>query len=193
DTAAPTAETEPETQAAVEDAAAETPPGETKSADPAAQELPPIEPPRSWTKEDKELFKSLPRATQETIAQRERAREADFSRRQQQATEQAKALEAERLRMEQLRHHYESTLPQVLQNLLAQQAGEFADIKTVADIERLAREDTPRYLQWDLNQKKIAGLAQEIAAAQQRQVAERQQQFAEFAKRQDDLFTEKVP
>src|SRR5262249_34448611 len=35
-------------------------PGETESVDPGA-ELPSIEPPRSWTKADKELFTSLPR------------------------------------------------------------------------------------------------------------------------------------
>ena len=48
--------------------------GETENADPG-EELPPIEPPRSWTKEDKELFTSLPRETQERIAERERSRE----------------------------------------------------------------------------------------------------------------------
>ena len=50
-----------------------------------------------------------------------------------------------------------------------QQAGEFNDIKTIADVEKLAREDWPRYLQWDLAQKKIAAVAQEMNAAQQRQ------------------------
>jgi hypothetical protein len=71
----------------------EAPPGETESADPAAESRPeagtepPIEPPRSWTKEDKELFTSLPRATQERIAERERSREGDFNRRQQEAAE----------------------------------------------------------------------------------------------------------
>ena len=63
------------------------PPGETERADPAASELPPIEPPRSWTKEDKDLFTSLPRDTQQRIAERERSREGDFSRRQQEAAE----------------------------------------------------------------------------------------------------------
>src|SRR5437868_6752595 len=54
-----------------DDTAAETPPRETGTpdrspghgADPA--EMPPIEPPRSWSKEDKELFNGLPRETQE--------------------------------------------------------------------------------------------------------------------------------
>ena len=177
----------------------EAPPGETESADPAAESRPeagtepPIEPPRSWTKEDKELFTSLPRATQERIAERERSREGDFNRRQQEAAEKSKALEAERSKAEQARQQYEAALPQLLQTLQQQQAGEFADIKTLADVERLAREDWPRYALWDVQQKKIAEVGQHLALAQQRQAQERVQQFSEFARREDDLFKEKVP
>ena len=47
-----------------DDVGGESPPGETQSLD-AADQQPPIEPPRSWSKEDKELFKALPRETQE--------------------------------------------------------------------------------------------------------------------------------
>jgi hypothetical protein len=178
----------------------EAPPGETESADPAAEarpeagtDLPPIEPPRSWTKEDKDLFTSLPRATQERIAERERSREGDFNRRQQESAEKSKALEAERSKAEQARQQYEAALPQLLQTLQQQQAGEFADIKTLADVERLAREDWPRYALWDVQQKKIAEVAQHLSLAQQRQAQERVQKFAEFARREDDLFKEKVP
>ena len=181
-------------------ASVEAPPGETESADPAAEsrpeagtDLPPIEPPRSWTKEDKDLFTSLPRATQERIAERERSREGDFNRRQQEAAEKSKALEAERSKAEQARQQYEAALPQLLQTLQQQQAGEFADIKTLADVERLAREDWPRYALWDVQQKKIAEVGQHLALAQQRQAQERVQHFAEFARREDDLFKEKVP
>ncbi|MEA2955813.1 MAG: hypothetical protein QOJ58_1313 [Alphaproteobacteria bacterium] len=176
------------------------PPGETESADPAAEsrpeagtDLPPIEAPRSWTKEDKDLFASLPRATQERIAERERSREGDFNRRQQEAAEKSKALEAERSKAEQARQQYEAALPQLLQTLQQQQAGEFADIKTLADAERLAREDAPRYALWDAQQKRIADIAQQLMLAQQRQAQERVQQFSEFARREDDLFKEKVP
>ena len=86
-----------------------------------------------------------------------------------------------------------AALPQLLQTLQQQQAGEFADIKTLADVERLAREDWPRYALWDVQQKKIAEVAQQLALAQQRQAQERVQQFSEFARREDDLFKEKVP
>ena len=174
-------------------AAAETqPPGETERADPAAP-LPPIEPPRSWTKADKELFTSLPRETQERIAERERSREGDFLRRQAEAVEKLKGLSAREQAMDQARLHYETALPQLLSTLQAQQAGEFADIKTIQDVERLAREDGSRYLRWDLAQKKIAAVQQQVIEAQQRHVAEHQLHFGQFAKRQDELFKEKVP
>jgi hypothetical protein len=183
-----------ESTAQAEDAGElQAPPGETESADPATQELPPIEPPRSWSKEDKELFARLPRETQERLADRERSRDSDFSRRQQEATERAKALEAERRQVEQARQQYEAALPQLLTVLQQQQAGEFADIRTVADVERLVREDGPRYLQWDLHQKKVAAVQQEVAAAQQRQAQELGQLWQQFASEQDKLVTEKVP
>jgi hypothetical protein len=180
----------------------EAPPSETESADREGDlsaealntaELPSIEPPRSWTKEDKELFTSLPRATQERIAERERSREGDFNRRQQEATEQRKALEAERKQTEQTRKQFEATLPIVLAQMQQQQAGEFADIKTYDDLQRLATSNPFRYGQWQVQQMRMAALTQEVAAAQQRQHNEQQQNFAAFAKRQDELLTEKAP
>jgi hypothetical protein len=156
-------------------------------------ELPSSEPPRSWTKEDKELFASLPRATQERIAERERSREGDFSRRQQEATEQRNALAAERQMLEQTRQRYEAALPQLVDTLQQQHATEFADVKTIADVERLAREDWPRYQRWELQQKKIAEAARELFGAQGRQISEQRQRFFEFAKRQGELLVEKVP
>ena len=194
-----TAQQQPAHESAVE--AGATPPdaevrGETEHADPGAQEdnqaLPPIEPPRSWTKEDKELFTSLPRETQERIAERERSRESDFLRRQNEAADKLKGLTAKEQAVDQARQQYEAALPQLLVVLQQQQAGEFADIKTLADVERMAREDWPRYALWDVQQKKITEVARQLTEVQQRQVHERLQQFSEFAKREDDLFREKV-
>jgi hypothetical protein len=129
--------------------------GGTENADPGAQEdnqaLPPIEPPRSWTKEDKELFTSLPRETQERLAERERSRESDFLRRQNEAADKLKGLTVKEQAVGQARQQYEAALPLLLTTLQEQQAGEFADIKTLADVERLAREDMPRYVRWDIH------------------------------------------
>jgi hypothetical protein len=173
--------------------AAQDPGEKTEGTDPAAAELPPIEPPRSWTKEDKELFASLPRATQERLAERERLRESDFLRRQNEAADKLKGLSAREQAVEQARQQYEAALPQLLATLHSQQAGEFADIKSMADVERLAREDWPRYLLWDLQQKKFAEVGQQLVAARHRQVVEKLAQFTDFAKREDSLFKEKVP
>jgi hypothetical protein len=172
--------------------ATQDPGNEAEGAD-RQDEPAPIEPPRSWTKEDKQLFASLPRATQERLVERERSRENDFLRRQNEAAEKLKGLSAKEQAVEQARQHYEAALPQLLATLQSQQAGEFADIKSMADVERLAREDWPRYLLWDLQQKKIAEVGQQLVAAQHRQVVEKLAQFTDFAKREDDLFKEKVP
>jgi hypothetical protein len=102
-------------------------------------------------------------------------------------------LEADGALLDQARQNYEATLPQLLALLQQQHAAEFADIKTPADIERVANDDRARYVKWDLQRQRIAQVTQEALGAQGRQQAEQQRRFAEFAKRQDDLFKEKVP
>jgi hypothetical protein len=182
--------------------AVEQAPGETESAEPPddpsrrAARAPqddeaPIEPPRSWTKDEKERFRSLPRETQEYLANREQTRDRELRRSENEAAEQRKALDAEHGKVEQARAQYESALPQLLETL-QQQASEFGDIKTLADVEKLAREDWPRYLQWDLAQKRVAAVQQQMLAARERQAQEQQAKFAEFARREDSLFAEKV-
>jgi hypothetical protein len=167
-------------------------PGETQEVEPA-EDLPPIDPPRSWTKDEKDRFKSLPRETQEYIASREQERERTVRQSQNEAAEQRKAIEAERSKVEQARQQYESALPILLQTLSANYNADFADIKTIQDVQRLSVEDPLRYTQWDAHQKQIAAVQQEIAAAQQRQAHERNQQLIDFRKREAELFIERAP
>jgi hypothetical protein len=124
--------------------------------------------------------------------ERERSRESDFLRRQNEAAEKLKGLAAKEQQAEQLRTHYEQALPTLLQ-ALQQQAGEFADITSIADIERLARDDWPRYVLWDAQQKKIAAVAQEMQASRQRRESENSARWGTFAHEQDSLFLEKAP
>jgi hypothetical protein len=166
-------------------------PGETQEADPAEQ--PPIEPPRSWTKEAKDRWQSLPRETQEYLANREQERDREIRRSQNEAAEKLKGASAKEQQLEQARQQYEAALPALLQQLHQAQMGEFADVKTHADLERMASEDPVRYLRWDAAQKKVAAVSQELRAAQERQTQEQHGKFAEFAKREDDAFLEKAP
>ncbi|HEY6020040.1 MAG TPA: hypothetical protein VIY48_09105 [Candidatus Paceibacterota bacterium] len=189
--AAPTEDSAPAEDAAPAEEATGAEPTETATE--PAEELPPIEAPRSWTKEQKEQFKELPRTAQEVIAQREQDRETTLRRGQNELAEQRKALEAERGKVDQARQQYEAALPQLLATLQEQQQGEFADIKTMADVEKLAREDWPRYALWDAQQKKVAAVTQELRASQERQSHEFEARWQQFAAEEDAKFIEKAP
>lgn len=165
-------------------------PGETQEAEPA---LPPIEPPRSWTKEEKDRFQSLPRETQEYLANREQEREREIRRSQNEAAEKLKGMSAKEQQLEAARQQYEAALPALLQSVQQAMAGEFADVRTMADVEKMAAEDWPRYVRWDAAQKKVAAIQQEVRATHERQAHEATAKFADFAKREDDLFLERAP
>src|SRR6478752_4535474 len=109
-------------------------PGEQTEAPEPAEE-PPIEPPRSWTKEEKAEFATYPREAQEKIARREQDREAALRRGQNETADKLKGLTAREQQLEQARQQYEQALPVLLQTLQQQQQGEFSDIKTMADVE----------------------------------------------------------
>jgi hypothetical protein len=135
----------------------------------------------------------LPRETQEYLASREQDRDREVRRSQNDAAEQRKAMEAERQKAEQARAQYETALPTMLATLQQHQADEFSDVKSIVDVERLAREDWPRYVLWDAQQKRIASAQQELAGAAKRQDQERQIRLDEFIKREQGAFIEKVP
>lgn len=172
--------------------AQETAPGETAEAS-AEVELPPIEPPRSWPKEDKEIFATLPRETQANLADRERRREADFNRRQQEAAETQKAIQAERAKAEQARQQYENAYPQLIETVRSLQSGQFADIKSHADAQALAQTDPARYVQYLAHQQGLAQMEADAKAIQERQVQEHRAKWQEFATREDKLLLEKAP
>jgi len=185
---------EPVTESAEADAA---PPqeatGETQESDPAVTELPPIEPPRSWSKEKRENWSKLDRDLQEYLVEHDRETSTSVRRAQNEAAEERKALQADRSKVEQARQQYESALPILMQNLQSAMAGEFSDIATMADVQRMANDDFPRYVRWDAQQKQLAAVQQEITSAQQRQTVERQQNLKDYMRRETELFAERVP
>jgi hypothetical protein len=168
-------------------------PGETEGEPDPAEALPPIEPPRSWTKEEKERFASLPRETQEYLSNRETERDREFRRSQNEAAEIRKAVEAERQRVEHSRLQYEQALTVVHDQLQSVQAGQFSDIKTMEDVNRLAQEDPVRFTQWQAHRMQIGAVQQEIAAAQQRQLEEAQNQLRKFMQTESAKLIEKFP
>lgn len=171
-------------------------PGETtddQQQDDQEAELPPIDPPRSWSAADREAFAKQPREVQEILARRETERDTATRRAQNEAAEQRKSSEEALSRAEQLRAQYEQALPVLLQTMQESAAGEFGDIQTMADVEKLARDDWPRYALWDAQQKKIAAVQQEMQQAQYRQHQESQNRWNTFVVNEDKSLLEKVP
>jgi hypothetical protein len=166
-------------------------PGETQEAEPA--ELPPIEPPRSWTKEEKERFKSLPHETQEYLAAREQERDRAVRQSQNEAAEYAKGLQAQAQAVEQARQQYEQALPALLQTVQESMAGAFPDIRTIEDVTRLSTEDPFRFSQWQAHRIKVDAVQQEVEQSRYRQQAEFQTRWTEFAAREDTKVMEAIP
>jgi len=163
----------------------------TEAQEPA--ELPPIEPPRSWSKEWKEEFATYPREAQEKILQREQERDSAIRRGQNEVADARKQIEAERQAAEQARKQYETALPQLLQALQDQQAGEFADVKTPADIEKLCDDDPLRFIKWTAHQQKVAAVHREFQQVQERQAIEYKKQWSDYASKQDAELAERAP
>ena len=169
-------------------------PGETQESEPA--ETPLIEAPRSWTKDEKDRFATLPRETQEYIASREQDRERTIRQSQNEAAEQRKAIDAETQKLGQLRQQYEANLPLVTQAIQAAIINEFPDIKTAEDVKNLAVNDPARYVQWDAKTKQFGQWQAELQNAQQRQQQEASEQLQKWTKSQDEEIEkefEKVP
>lgn len=165
-------------------------PGEAQETEPAQ---PPIEAPRSWTKEEKERFASLPRETQEYLATRETERDAATRRSQNEAAEKLKGLSAKEQAVDQARQQYESALPILLSNLQTSYGTEFGDIQSMDDVQKLAVDDPIRYTRWDAHQKRMNAVQQELVSAQQRQASEDRQRLVDFVAAQSKLFEEKAP
>ena len=194
-----TSATEPAEQGAAAEAPAgaapaleDAPAAPTDGADAPATEAP-IEPPKSWDAAARDRFKALPRETQSFLAEREEQQAAALQQTQSEAAQHRQALEAERMRAEQARVAYENAVPSLLGTLQQQHANDFSDIRTVMDVERLAREDWPRYVAFDTQQKRIGQLQQQLAETAVRQGQERHVRFQDAVAREQALLIEKNP
>jgi hypothetical protein len=162
--------------------------GETQEGDPA--EVPPLDLPRSWTKDQAEHWNALPRATQEYLLDRASKDSAEIRRVQNEAAEQRKAIDAQRDQMEKARQEYEAKLPALMQAL--HDASPFADIKSMADVEKLQAEDPFRFQQFQVYQWKMQGVQTELQAAETRKANEAQSKWTEHVNSENTKFAESL-
>ena len=165
--------------------------GETQETDPA--ETPPLDLPRSWTKDQTEHWAKLDRATQEFLHEHDRKASEAVRRSQNEAAEKLKGLSAKELEVEQKRQQLEAELPALLETITQQQLGQFSDIATMADVERLAAEDPFRFSQWQAQQMKIAAARQKLEQVRAESAQAERQKWDKFAQDQDVLAVEKIP
>lgn len=175
-----------------EDAAPEEAPGETEDTDDAAGE-PPVDPPRSWSKADKELFKTLPRETQLRLTENDRAREATIQKGLRENAEREKALEAERKAITEAKQRYEQALPALSQQLQSDFARQFGDIKTPDDALRLSRENPARFVQMQALLGQAQAAQQEQQRAQEAKSREAEAWFDKYTADEDAKFLEAAP
>lgn len=189
----PAAKPPPETPAKADATPPTEVPGEEAIEEPGPDETSPIPLPRSWTREQSEHWNTLPRETQAYIAQREQERDRAIRQSQNEAAEKLKGLTAKEQLVEQARQYYEQTLPVMQETLQNRIAGEFSDIRTMADARALAQMDPQRYSRWDAAQKELALVTEQANQARHQAQQEQQQAWNKWSAEQDRLFAEKAP
>lgn len=133
------------------------------------EQLPPIEPPVSWDAADKEAFAKLDRGAQEIIHRRETARDKEVRRLQNDVAKLRQGGDAQTQQaLSQLQQHMQR-LSQTADALQAQFTDEFADIKTHADLAKLAEDDPQRYLRFNAKRELLQAANQQRQAWQQSQ------------------------
>lgn len=185
---------EPDSAKADEAAPAQEATGEqpTETTEPA-EELPPIEPPRSWTKEQKSQFSNLPREAQEIISAREQDRETALRRGQNELAEQRKQAEAAQAQLNEALKQYAEATQAAVQFARQSSAGEFADIKTPEDISKLAAEDPLRFTRYQAHLMNVQQIETAARQAQEQQHKQYQAQWSEWSAKEDAKFLEMAP
>lgn len=141
-----------------------TPGDEEGQSEPPAEEKPAIiEPPNSWSTEEKELFRTLPSAAQQAIARRDSEQHALFTKATQEAAEHRKAIDAEREAVAAQRQTYANSLQQILQLVLPE-----AKALEGVDWIRLAAEQPAEYVRLIAQRDALRNRVGAIQAEQQR-------------------------
>lgn len=151
-----------------------------------------IEPPNSWTAEEKALFAKLPPEAQTAISRRESERERLINERTQEIAEQRKAHEAATQAVNTERAQYAQNL-QILAALAAPELAQFQNIDWV----KLATENPAeavrlRAVKDGLDQR-FGAIQQQLAAVQQKANEERQQRIGQVIAEQKKLLIDKLP
>lgn len=161
--------------------------------DPEEEELPPIKRPKSWGKEDQAEWEALSRSQQEKIAAREETREKAIRKAQNDAAETSKAHKAKADEAEQARTTFEEKARAALDVLAREQQRDYADIKTAADVSKLAATDPLRFVQWQAHQAEVAAIKDEVDKANKRKADKEAEDWKQFRNSESAKAIEHIP
>jgi len=174
-------------------------PSDTEEAEPpepdgddADTEPPVVEPPRSWSNADKEVFAQLPPEAQAVIARRESERDKLLIRKSTEIDDHRRAIEATVQEIQTERQSYAQNLQQLLY-VAAPEAQKFASI----DWQRLAAENPADYVRLsaerDAMRGRIGAIQGELQRVGHQAQQEQAQQFAAIRKAEQQKLIEAIP
>jgi hypothetical protein len=157
-----------------------------------AQAAAAIEPPASWSTDEKQAFAQLPPALQQTVARRESQREAALTQRSQEAAEARRAYDGERQAAVAQRAEYLAGL-QKMMVLAAPQAAALNNVDWVAVQANSPAEYTRLQAMREDLKSRLGAIEQEFQQSQQQLSAYQQQQLAEVVAKEHQALGEKMP
>jgi hypothetical protein len=151
-----------------------------------------IEPPTSWSTDEKQAFSQLPPALQQTVARRESQREAALTQRSQEAAEARRAYDGERQAAVAQRAEYLAGL-QKMMVLAAPQAAALNNVDWVAVQANSPAEYTRLQAMKEDLKSRLGAIEAESQQVQQQFSAYQQQQLAEVVAKEHQALGEKMP
>jgi hypothetical protein len=171
----------------------ESPEGTTEGDKETEPAKPAIDPPKSWTKDLHDHWNTLDPVLQERIVARDREDQAAIKRAFNEAADERKAVKAEREAAEKSRQQYEAQLPALMQSLQDAQQHSFADIRTVADVEKLQAEDPFRFQAWQVQQMKLQAAHAENERVNRDKAQAQHTEWASHVQKENELAAEYIP
>jgi len=150
-----------------ESAQAEAPQSADTTEQEQTDESPSLEPPKSWSAEQKEVWDSLPPKTQEYVLQRETERDTALRRGQNELAEQRKAFEAQTQAQLQQAAEFAKQLPVLQKALLERVTNSEVARMTQQDWLNLAQSDPAKYVELQAKAQADQQLIQATFQAQQ--------------------------
>jgi hypothetical protein len=150
-----------------------------------------IEPPASWSSDEKQAFSELPPALQQTVARRESQREAVLTQRSQEAAEARRAYDGERQAAVAQRAEYLAGLQKML-HLAAPEAEALNNVDWMAVAQNPAEYTRLQAMRESLKSR-LGAIEQQFQQSQQQLQQYQLQQLAEVVAKEHQQLNSKMP